>query len=430
MNKKHTCDNKHLSLEERKIIQTGIENRCNKVDIARTLGKDPTTVAKEIRKHREFRPRNVNLYPNICIHRKECGTCFKKCEIYEEKNCKARDRSPGACNKCSKITNCHLDKYFYYATKANQEYLNELVDSRIGINITPSEKKQVGEIMAPLLKQGQSVYQILSSHSEIQQCEKTIYNYIEMGVFKEYGIDNFSLKEQVNRKQFKNKYKKRKESINYENHKYKDYLNFKEDNPEVPTTEMDTVLNSQSGPYIQTFYFEGSGIIIGFIHKEKTSESMAKTLDALEKKLGHDLYRELFSLILTDRGVEFEKVSLFEFNQETGEFRTNIFYCDAYQSSQKPHVENTHNYIRDIIPNEIDISNITQDDLDLMFSHINSTPRKSLKDKTPYEVFNFIMSTPDNPNRGKEILDLLNIKEIKRDEVTLKPYLIKHNKNK
>lgn len=129
---------------------------------------------------------------------------------------------------------------------------------------------------------------------------------------------------------------------------------------------MDTVLNSQSGPYIQTFYFE-SGIMIGFIHQDRTSESMAKTLDDLENKLGHDLYRELFSLILTDRGVEFEKVNLFEFNQKTGEFRTNIFYCDAYQSSQKLHVENTHNYIRDIIPNEVDMSNITQHDLDLIF---------------------------------------------------------------
>lgn len=46
-----------------------------------------------------------------------------------------------------------------------------------------------------------------------------------------------------------------------------------------------------------------------------------------------------------------------------------------------------------------------------MFSHINSTPRKSLKDKTPYEVFSFMMSTSKNQNRGKEILDLLNIKK-------------------
>ena len=65
-----------------------------------------------------------------------------------------------------------------------------------------------------------------------------------------------------------------------------------------------------------------------------------------------------------------------------------------------------------------------------MFSHINSTPRNSLKGKTPYEVFEFMMSTFDNSKGGKEILDLFNIKEIKRDEVTLKPYLIKHNHNK
>lgn len=425
---KHSHDNKHLTLDERKIIQTGIENRSNKVDIARTIGKDPTTVAKEIRKHRTFKPRNQFIYPSICIHRQECGGCKKQCSKYEEIKCNKRDKSPCACNKCPKIATCHLDKYFYYATTANEEYKKDLVDFREGINMTTLDVKELASILKPLLDQGQSIYQIKSSHKEIKQCIKTLYNYIEMGVFKDYGIDNFSLKEQVNRKQFKNKYKKRKEPVNYENHKYKDYLKFKENNPEVPTTEMDTVLNSLSGPYIQTFYFESSAIMIGFIHKEKTSESMTKTLDNLENKLGHDLYRELFSLILTDRGVEFEKVDLFEFNQETGEFRTNMFYCDAYQSSQKPHVENNHNYIRDIIPNEIDISNITQDDLNLMFSHINSTPRKSLRDKTPYEVFKFMMSTSDNPQRGKEILDLLNIKEIKRDEVTLKPYLLKHNK--
>ena len=193
---------------------------------------------------------------------------------------------------------------------------------------------------------------------------------------------------------------------------------------------MDTDLNCLSGPYIQTFEFENTGIMIGYLHKEKTSESMAKTLDDLEIKLGHDLYCELFSLLLTDRGVEFEKTELFEFNMKTGELRSNIFYCDPYKSSQKPHVENTHNYVRDIIPNEIDLSDLTQEDLNLMFSHINSTPRKIYNGKTPYEIFTFLYGTKDNPNRGKEILELLNIKEIKRDEVVLKPYLIKHKNSK
>lgn len=423
-------DNKHLSLNDRKIIQQGIENRCNKVDIARTLGKDQTTIAKEIRLHRELKPRNTFNYPSICVHIKECGGCKYKCKRYEEQTCKLRDRSPGACNKCPKTSSCHLDKYFYDAEKADKEYKRDLVDFRQGINLTTSEAKELANILKPLLDKGQSIYQIKSNHKEIKQSIKTLYTYIETGVFKEYGIDNFSLKEQVNRKQFNNKYKKRKEPANYDGHKYEDFLKFKEENPNTPVTEMDTVLNSLSGPYIQTFEFENTGIMIGYLHKEKTSESMAKTLDDLETKLGHDLYCELFPLLLTDRGSEFEKSELFEFNMKTGELRSNIFYCDAYKSSQKPHVENTHNYVRDIIPNEIDLSDLTQEDLDLMFSHINSTPRKIYNGKTPYEIFTFLHSTEDDPNRGKEILQLLNIKEIKRDEVVLKPYLIRHKNSK
>lgn len=373
-------DNKHLSLNDRKIIEQGIENRCNKVDIARTLGKDPTTVAKEIRLHREFKPRNTFNYPNICINIKKCGGCKFKCKDYQEQTCKLRDRSPGACNKCPKMTSCHLDKYFYNAEKADKEYRRDLVDFRQGINLTTKEAKELANILKPLLDKGQSLYQIKSTHKEIKQSIKTLYTYIEIGVFNEYGIDNFSLKEQVNRKQFNKKYKKRKEPVNYDGHKYEDFLKFKQENPSTPVTEMDTVLNSLSGPYIQTF--------------------------------------------------EFEKSELFEFNMETGELRSNIFYCDPYKSSQKPHIENTHNYIRDIIPNEIDLTNLTQEDLDLMFSHINSTPRKIYNGKTPYEMFIFLHSTEDNPKRGKEILDKLNIKKIKRDEVVLKPYLIKHKLNK
>ena len=77
---------------------------------------------------------------------------------------------------------------------------------------------------------------------------------------------------------------------------------------------------------------------------------MASTLDLLQERLGED-YGKLFSLLLTDRGSEFEKHSLFEVNNETGEIRSDIFYCDPQMPSQKPHVENNHNYVRNILPN-------------------------------------------------------------------------------
>lgn len=411
-------DNSHLTLDERKIIQTGIENRSTKISIANTIGKDPTTVAKEIRKHRLLHPRNSVNYPNICIYRKECGNCFSKCDRYEEQRCNKRDKSPGACNKCPDSNKCHLDKYFYYAEKANAQYTFELHNSREGINLTTTERKELADILVPLINQGQSVYQILSSHPEIKQSEKCIYNYIDAGVFRQEGLINHSLKEKVKRKQFKNKYKKRKQPSCYIGHIYKDYLVFKDQNSNIKTTEMDTVMNSLSGPYIQTFIFEDTELMIGFLHQEKTSKTMSNTLDVLQNKLSVEEFSKLFGLILTDRGVEFEIIDLFTFTPNTKNTRLNIFYCDPMCSHQKPHVENNHNYIRDIIPNEIDMSNITQEDINLMFDHINSTPRESLNGKTPYEMFEFLY--------GYDLLQKLGINKIDRDNVILKPYLLKH----
>ena len=60
----------------------------------------------------------------------------------------------------------------------------------------------------------------------------------------------------------------------------------------------------------------------------------------------------------------------------------------------------------------------SQDDLDLAFSHINSTPRKVLGDKSPFEVFSFLC--------GQQVPRLLRISTIEKDKVVLKPYLLKH----
>ena len=148
----------------------------------------------------------------------------------------------------------------------------------------------------------------------------------------------------------------------------------------------------------------------------KNAESMSSSLDCFQEILQEDYYK-LFSLLLTDRGPEFAKPLLFEVNSETSEFRTNIFYCDAQIPSQKPHVENNHNFVREILPNGINWHKLTQNDVDLMFSHINSTPRKSLGGKTPYEVFSFMY--------GENILKKLNIQKILKDEVNTTPRLLK-----
>jgi len=421
MNRKPLHDSTHLTLDERKIIEAGITNNSTKSAIAKNIGKDATSVAKEIRKHRIFKARNVYNRPVMCEKLGVCPhkPCLEKCEFFVEPKCKRRDKSPGACNGCEKASKCRYDKYFYKADIAEEEYRRDLVDYRSGINLTTKERDFIASVVAPLLKKGQSVHQILSAHPEITQSQRTLYYYIESGVFKDFGVDCFSLKEQVNRKQFSEKYKKRKEPSCYAGRKYSDFLKFREENPETPATQMDTVYNNPSGPYLQTFMVEKANFMFGFLHDEKTSESMARRVDWLQKTLGAELFSKIFPAILTDRGSEFEKWQLFELDS-SGRTRLKIFYCDPMQSSQKANIENNHNYVRDIIPNGFPLDNLSQQDINLMFSHINAAPRLSLNDKSPYEVFSFFY--------GEKTANALDIKKINRDNVVLKPYLIFGNK--
>jgi len=421
--RKQLHDGTHLTLDERKIIQAGIENNSTKAAIANTIGKDATTVAKEIRRHRKLKPRNAAIGLPACVKKPQCATVNSapsrrcaRCNHYELPGCNRRDKSPGACNKCPKSSYCKLARYYYDAGHAHEQYKRTLVENRQGLNLTDEERDEIAKIIAPLLRQGQSVYQILSAHPEIKQCEKTIYTYIGEGIFKDAGVDNFSLKEKVNRKYRQApKLKKRKEPINYAGRTYSDFLRFRADHPDIPIVEMDTLYNKHTGPFLQTFLFERTAFMIGFLHTERTSASMAKSIDTLGDRLGWEMFEKLLSVILADRGAEFEKMSLFELDSE-GNTRLNIFYCDPMQASQKPHVENNHNYVRDIIPNGYPMEALTQADIDKMFSHINSTPRRSLGDKTPYEVFSFIY--------GSNVPGLLGIRKIPRDEIVLKPYLI------
>lgn len=76
-----------------------------------------------------------------------------------------------------------------------------------------------------------------------------------MGLFKDWGVTNLTLKRKVKRKLSNKKIKKRKD---YTGITYTDYLEYKIQNPNIVTTEMDTVYNNQAGPYIQTFIFENT----------------------------------------------------------------------------------------------------------------------------------------------------------------------------
>lgn len=417
--------NLHLTVQERIIIEKGIENGSTKAAIALTIGKDKSTVGKEIKKHRELV--HKSSYKINCANMKNCShnhVC-DNCADFKPFTCNRRDRSPGACNGCSKYTHCRYDKYRYKADFSHKKYREDLVDSRTGINMSYEECKAMADIIVPLIKAGHSPYHIVTNHPELNISEKTLYNYIENGIFREFGLLDIDLRIKTKRKITKkasNKYKKREDKKYLNGRTYDDFINYTAENKNLSVVEMDTVYNNGStGPFMQTFKFLDYSFMFIVYQEEKTAKSMVEGVDLLEKILGEDLFSEEVAIIKTDRGSEFCDAEGFE-KEENESRRTRIFYCDPMASGQKGSLENNHKEIRYICPKENDLKDLglnSQEKANLIVSHINSQSKEHLKGKSPLEVMEFM-----NPAFYQKFKDF-GIERINKDNIVLKPYLLK-----
>lgn len=417
--------NLHLTVQERIIIEKGIENGSTKAAIALTIGKDKSTVGKEIKKHRELV--HKSSYKINCANMKNCShnhVCVN-CADFKPFTCNRRDRSPGACNGCSKYTYCRYDKYRYKADFSHKKYREDLVDSRTGINMSYEECKAMADIIVPLIEAEHSPYHIVTNHPDLNISEKTLYNYIENGIFREFGLLDIDLRIKTKRKITKkasNKYKKREDKKYLNGRTYDDFINYTAENKNLSVVEMDTVYNNGStGPFMQTFKFLDYSFMFIVYQEEKTAKSMVEGVDFLEKILGEDLFSEEVAIIKTDRGSEFCDAEGFE-KEENESRRTRIFYCDPMASGQKGSLENNHKEIRYICPKENDLKDLelnSQEKANLIVSHINSQSKEHLKGKSPLEVMEFM-----NPALYQKFKDF-GIERINKDNIVLKPYLLK-----
>jgi len=418
--------NKALTLEERRIIEKSIRNASTKATIAGTLGKDKSTIGKEIKLHR-YRSYKCPL-PRECASYKKCRhgrECPNGCPDYIPFKCSRRDRSPGACNGCSSRSSCRFDKFIYDAVKADHEYRTMLVDARAGVNLTTTEAKRIASIIKPLLAQGLSPYRIVTIHPELGISEKTLYNYIGGQVFSIAGIHDIDLRRKTSRqisKKLAKPYKKREDRSFLRGRLYEDYRNYIRENPLSHVLQMDTVYNDvTNGPFIQTFKFIGLGLLLAVYHDTKTAGDMVHGINILDTTLGAALFHTYAEVLITDRGSEFSAAESMEIRAD-GTRRTRIFYCDPMQSGQKGSLEVNHEQLRYILPKGSDLHALGltgQSALNLALSHINSAPVKSLHGKSPIEYTRFMC-----PALWK-ILENFGLQDIPKDDITLKPYLLK-----
>ena len=295
---------------------------------------------------------------------------------------------------------------------ADRKYKECLSQSRAGINMTRHELHQKDMVITPLIFQGQSPYQIVTNHPELDLSVRTLYSCLDKGILSARNID---LKRQVKfnpRKVHKTQIKDRSVFIR---RMFSDFQALGLDH----FAEMDTVHSSQdSKRVILTFFLTREKLFLAFIMNRCTKGTVKLVFNKLEHQLGTYDFLTLFNTILTDRGSEFGDPESLE-NGIHGIMRSSIYYCDPMRSGQKGGIEQAHTMLRMILPKKTSFEYLTQWDLRTIVDHINSTPRESLGGRTPYDAA--------LENYGIDILKALQLRSIPPDKVNLTPKLIRFN---
>lgn len=382
---------KHLTLSDRNDIQLGLERGETFKAIGQSILKDPTTVSKEVKRNRQVRESTCDNLP--------CPLLYK---------------APFVCNGCPKRRqNCGFKKIFYLAKQAQKQYEQTLVESREGTPLNSKTFWDMDKVISDGVKKGQHIYHILKTHN-LDVSSSTVYRHIRKGYLSIAPID---LARAV---KFKERRKSKLPSIPKEAKKgrsYEDFQNYLVLNQLDSWLEMDTVLGRMGGKVLLTFNLSFCNFIFARLLGNKTALEVTKHLYDIKNTL-HEAdkdFFQLFPVILTDNGGEFARVDDIEMDVR-GE--SKLFFCDPNRSDQKGRIEKNHTLIRDILPKGTSFDNLTQEDINLVCSHVNSVKRAALNGKSAYELFAFTY--------GEEIPKLLGISKIPAEDVCQSSKLLQH----
>ena len=382
---------KHLTLSDRNDIQLGLERGETFKAIRQLILKDPTTISKEVKRNKQVREYTSNNLP-----------------------CPLLNKAPFVCNGCPKRRqNCGFKKIFYLAKQAQKQYEQTLVEAREGTPLNSKTFWDMDKIISDGVKKGQHIYHILKTHN-LDVSSSTVYRHIRKGYLSIAPID---LARAV---KFKERRKSKLPSIPKEAKKgrsYEDFLNYLALKQLNSWLEMDTVMGRMGGKVLLTFNLSFCNFIFARLLDNKTALEVTKHLYDIKNTLHQadkDFF-QLFPVILTDNGGEFARVDDIEMDVR-GE--SKLFFCDPNRSDQKGRIEKNHTLIRDILPKGTSFDNLTQEDINLVCSHVNSVKRAALNGKSAYELFAFTY--------GEEIPKLLGISKIPAEDVCQSSKLLQH----
>lgn len=398
-----------LTRHERDTVQRMLERGASCREIARELGRSPSTVCSEVASHRfvtapsERRGERVDASADLsaaCPRLAAWPRCCNGCGRYRAIGCKRRP---------------HV---FYDARAAQLCADSVLVSSRRGIDADEPAAAARLEAIRGCLRRGLSPEQMAARNGgPVDLSPSTIYRWVAAGYD---GMTNMELRRKVGYRP-----RRRAPAASATRHSprrsYAAFLGLGEDAC-AAAWEMDTVEGArEDSACLLTLLHRPSRLQLALPLAAKDAESVAAALGGVRSVLGAGGTGRVFRAVLTDNGAEFSDEGAIAALIGEGPGETRLFYCDPRRSDQKGACERNHVEIRKLLPKGrgLRFDRLVPADLSLAMSHVNSEPRGALGFATPARAFRAMLG-----DDAAALLEAYGIEDVPIDELDLTPGLI------
>lgn len=336
----HTMTYRHLTYADRVAMETLLNRKCSKADVARYLKVSRATITREYKK-------GIYIHTNSDLTETE-----KYSADLAQKNTDYAQTSKG---RPLKIGN-------------DMEYAEYLESKIVNDGCSPA--------VALALAHGLG----MKTHVSVN----TLYRYIDHGLFLK--LTNNYLPVKSKRKNHKHKIRVQKRMSAGQS------IENRSDEVDSRDTfghwEMDTVKGkkgiTKSCLLVLTERLTRREIIRKI--PDQGARSVVAELDKLERRLGN-MFSRLFKTITVDNGVEFSDYENMKRSLLHDGDRTEIFYCHAYSSYERGSNENANKLIRRHIPKGHDIDKYDDTYVQYIQDWMNSYPRKIHGWRTANDLF-------------------------------------------
>lgn len=393
-----------LRAAERREIERGLDAGGSVRSIAASIGRCPSTVAREVRANR------VPANPALRARPEELPA----------PDCPRLQGSPGVCNACPRLRGgpCGHRRWVYRAGAAAVESDRRRRESREGIDMEPSLAREALALVGDGVRRGMSPYEISATMPErCRVSPGTIYGWVERGYA---GACNLHLQRKVSFKPRKRRAKGAARPRRPEARSHAAFLALGEEEC-ASAWEMDSLVGFASDRRrLLTLYSRPSKLQLALPLDGGSCGAVRDALGRL-RGLAPGAFGRVFGLVLTDNGPEFSDWDALGgiFGEPAGG-APRLFYCDPLASGQKGGCEKNHTELRRVLAKGLfSFDLLVEADLSLAMSHVNSAPRRSLMGLSPIEVF-LAATGPD----GAALLGALGVERVPPSGLLLRPSLL------